>query len=336
MSAVRVHGILLVIAIIVAFQTWTRDGSTRANERAGEVSLWDENVESIASVTYENPSRTFVLERRVENSEPGLTDDPYLWGIATPKAVATDSGATGTRPNREEFPVGDVGDVLLQRIASLRALRDLGQLDDDAKREYELTEPERSMTVDFGDVERRIELGGTVFGGPHRYALDPATGQGYVISNEMLVGLEGGPATLQSRELHRYDDAQVTSVNVRTPTGERRMMRETDGPFPVWSDPDTPGDGDQTFANFMERVQQLSMITYDVGLSADTLQLVVRIDFAGEGDVPIGFLEMFRAAPDEQGVVEFHVRTEATRVLARANRSVAERVDQDLAAVLRR
>ncbi len=331
MSAVRVHGVLLLVGVLVAFQTWTRDGGTRSDERAGTVILWEEDVDDIFSVTFESPSRTFLLERRVGATDAGGTGETYLWGIALPKTSPTDSVATVVAANREEFPVGDAGDELLRRLASLRALRDLGELDDDAKEEYELTEPERAMTIDISGVQKKLELGGTVFGGPHRYALDPATGRGYVISNDILRGLEGGPATLQSRELHRYDDTEVTAVNVRTATGERQMMREMDGPFAVWSSPDTPGDGDQTFANFMERVQQLSVLTYDVGLDVDTLQLVVRIDFTGESEAPIGFLEMFRAPADDQGVSEFYLRSEATRVAARASRSFAERVAQDLA-----
>lgn len=331
MNAVRVHGILLAVALLVAFQTWTRDQTTSAEERAGTIKLWEESVDQISIVTYESPSRTLLLERRPiptgEMGEGGV----YLWGIAIPRARPGDSSAATLNAVREEFPVGDDGDRLMQQLAELVAMRDLGDLTDDSKEEYELSEPDRTLSIVFASGTKNLEFGGTVFGGPHRYANDPSTGRGYVISNEMIRNLEGGPATLRARALHRYGDSVVTGVTVRTPSGERQMTRTMDGPFGVWSRPDTPGAGDQTFANFMERVQQLSVLTYHSDIDTDTLGLVVRLDFVGEGESPVGFLEMYRTAPDSEGVFDYYVRTEVSRVLALAYRNFAERVDRDLA-----
>jgi hypothetical protein len=68
-----------------------------------------------------------------------------------------------------------------------------------------------------------------------------------------------------------------------------------------------------------------------VELNVDTLQLVVRIEDTGESESPLGFLEIFRGPANFQGLAEFYVRTEATRIPAHVNRSAAERVAQDLA-----
>ena len=288
-------------------------------------------MDQISSVTYESPSRTLLLERRPipagEMGEGGF----YLWAIAIPRPRPGDSSAATLNAMREEFPVGDDGDQLMQQLAELVAMRDLGDLTDDAKEQYELSEPDRTLNVEFASGTRNLEFGGTVFGGPHRYANDPSTGRGYVISNDMIRNLEGGPATLRARALHRFGDSVVTGVTVRTPNGERVMTRTMDGPFGVWSRPDAAGEGDQTFANFMERVQQLSVLTYHSEIDADTLALIVRLDFVGEADRPVGFIEMYRTAADSDGISEYYVRTEVTRVLALAYRNFAERVDRDLA-----
>lgn len=335
MNAVRVHAVLLVVALLAAFQTWTRDESASGTDE-GAVTLWQREIDDIVSVTFETPARMLSVERRVEGGGDAATPrETFLWGVTLTKRSTADTSTADTTSGvpavvREEFPVGDVGDELFERLASLRALRDLGELDDDAKAEYELAEPERTMQVAFADGDRQLALGARVFGAAHRYALDLSTGRGYVISNDVLRQLEGSRATLESRELHRYDADDVGAISVHTQTATRHMIREGSGPGVTWTSPDTPGEPDQTFANFVERVDGLSIIRYDAELNVDTLELVVRVEYTGQNDQPLGFLEIFRGPEDDRGIGEYYLRTEATRIAAHTHRSIAERVRQDV------
>jgi hypothetical protein len=326
MRAVKIHGILLAIVMLIALQTWTRDEGASARAAAGATSVWEGDVDDIASVTYENPAFTVRIVRR---REPGdASGETLLWGTSQSKTPPAD---TTQPPQHLAFPVGDAGEVVLESVASLRALRVLGEPDAEMMEEYELNEPGRRLAVEFADGERQLLLGATVVGGAHRYALDPETGQGYVISYDVLRPLEGGWTSLQSTVLHAYEASDIAGITLRTTTGERRMVREGNGTAATWARPDAPGEPDQTFANFMERLQQVSIFAYDAALNVDTLQFIVRIDEADDRDRPLGFLEMFRTPANEQGMAEYYVRTEATRIPAHAYRSVAERVAQDLA-----
>ncbi len=61
------------------------------------------------------------------------------------------------------------------------------------------------------------------------------------------------------------------------------------------------------------------------------MEFLVRIDYAGEGGEPMGFLELYRTGAGEPGLWDYYMRTEATRIPAQAHRSLGERVALDLA-----
>lgn len=323
MKGVAVYGILLVLSAVFAFQTWTRESN--ASVGRDEVTVWRGSPGRISAVTYEHPGRTLVIERRGEG--PG-----YLWGTVRRLASVADSAARGVRQEAavEEFPIGERGTELLNRLAPLTALRDLGTVSDTMKVEFGLDAPDRELTVIAGDTKRELQIGGTVYGGGHRYAIDPASGRGYVLSSELLRRLDGGEGSLRLTELHDFNIASVASVVVRT-AGRERMMRREGGSelgSATWMQEGST-DPDQTFANFMDRLQGLAVITYVADVDPDTLESRVRVDYLNARRQPLGFLEVFRnRAPS--GGWEFYIRTERTRILARAQPSVGERVDGDL------
>lgn len=319
MRGVAIHGTLLVLALVFAYQTWTRD--TGASTRRDEVTVWRGSPDRITSITYEQPGQTLAIERRGEGSG-------YLWGTVRRPPSVTDSAAPG-REGLEEFPIGERGTDLLSRLAPLTALRDLGTVGDTLKAEFGLVSPDRKLTVIAGENTRSLDVGGTVYGGGHRYALDPASGRGYVLSSDLLRQLEGGQSALRLTELHEFEVSGVAAVTVRTAGGERTLRREGGGELgsASWMNEGST-DPDQTFANFMERLQGFSVITYVADLDPDTLDLRVRVDYLNQRREPLGFLEVFRGRRGEG--VEYFIRTERTRIPARTHPSIGERVDGDL------
>jgi hypothetical protein len=326
--------------LILAYQAWTPNEprSTDTN-RDGSVTVWELSPDQLRSVTYQQARRTTVIERREEQG------DSYLWGTSFEPAPPDSSAETATGEaaqslavaqvpaQAEEFALGEEGDDIWQRLAQLRALRDLGVLDDAAKEQYELNDPERRLTVATADTERTLEVGGIVHASNHRYAFDPNSGRGYVLADEIARVLEGGSSTLRLRTLHRFSNDDVATVTVRGMSGERTMMRRAGAsrPADIWVSPDSPDEPDQTFQNFMNHVRQLAYSSFESAVSVDTLQFLVRIDYVGEAEAELGFLELHRVAASEPGSWEYYLRTETTRIPTLAYRGFAERVDRDLA-----
>jgi hypothetical protein len=323
MRAAIVHAVLLVAVLLLAFQTWTRDEPAGIGRE--EVAVWRESPERVASVSYERENESLVIERRRTDGES------YLWGIV--RRMPADSALSPGEPTIEEFPVGDRGEDLLDRLAALGALRDLGPLSDSLKLRYELADPERKLSVAMGDRTRQLRIGGSVFGGGHRYAVEPETGRGYVISSDILRQLERGQGVLHLTKLHEFEPRDVARVVVRAGAGVRTMRREMQEDAAsltgaVWRDLDS-GEPDQTFANFMDRIQRLAVATYPAALDSASLELRVRVEYLDTHARLLGFLELFRRPTDREGF-EYYLKTELTRVHARTHPAVGERVDEDL------
>ena len=315
-----VHGVLLVVALLVGYQTWTRDPTRSTAE--DEVPVWRGSVDRVSSVTFTRPGQILTIEAREANG------DRYLWGSVQRVRSAEDT-TQATEPI-DEFPVGERGAELIGRVASLTALRDLGVLTDSLTRAYELAEPQRRLRVAFRDRTRELLLGGNVFGGGHRYALDPENDHGYVISSEILRQFEGGQGLLRQTRLHDWELRDVASVTVQAGSASRRMLREGEVSVTgaTWTSPET-GEPDQTFANFMDRVQRLAAITYEASLSTDQLDHRVRVEFFDSRNRTLGFVDVFRAPGETEGF-EYYIVTEETRVAARTHPSLGERLDEDL------
>ena len=329
MRGITVHGVFLAFALILAYQAWSPGERRSAAVSAdGSATVWELPPDRLQSVTYRGPISTISIERRQEQGTS------YLWGSSFPSSSrdsTAEAPAEGAAP-ASEFPLGQDGEEAWQRVAHLRGLRDLGVLDDSAKAQYELNDPERRLTVSSTDAERVLEIGGTVYASSHRYAYDPSSGRGYVLADLMIRALESGPTNLQLRQLHRFDSDDVVTVTVRGESGERTMTRRAGGgrSSDVWVSPDAPDEPDQTFENFMNHVRPLAFSGFASAASTDTMQFLVRIDYRDRAEEPLGFLELYRAADDQSDVWNYYLRTEATRILGMAHRSLAERVDRDL------
>lgn len=214
-----------------------------------------------------------------------------------------------------------------------RTLRELGAVDDAARNDYGLAGATARVTVDFGAAAREIVVGGEVYGSGDRYVLDPATGLAYVLSEDLIDPLENAAARLLERRLHAFDRDEIVRVIVRAGDGrERTWQRSAGSDFgdETWTAPDSPDRPDQTFANFMERLRRLWVDEYRPGEDVAGLERVVRVEYFGEKDEPIGFFELFRQTA-AQGEPAYLLRTELTRVPARTYEGLAEQVAADAA-----
>ena len=139
-------------------------------------------------------------------------------GQSKDDSQADDDTLTTTR----EFPVGKAGDDLVNNLSHLHALRDLGVLTDKQKNEYGLADSKENLTVFFKNGKKHsLLIGARVFGGSDRYALEPDSGKGYVLSNsEILRFLSGAETALGLRVQHAFERADADQDNEDVPNPE--------------------------------------------------------------------------------------------------------------------
>ncbi len=321
MKGILVHAGLLLAALVGAYVTWTREEADARQREA--VTVWRERVEDIDSVIYTREGTALTLLRR------GAADTAYLWGIL--RSPSTE----GEAATAAEFPVGAHGEEVLQRLAILTALRDLGTLSDSSKAEYGLVDPAGRLTVAFRDGARELRVGGNAFGTGHGYAVDPASGRGYVLSADVVRRLATGPSALQLTEVHAFDPGDVATATVRAGASAITTWRRP-GATPTagsWS-LDSAAGPDPAVSDLMEHLGRLYVVSYASDADTSGLELRLRAEYRDTRGRPLGHLELYRRPGDPaRGRYDYYLRTERTRILARAVQLPAERVDDALAAV---
>lgn len=316
MRLVVVHAVLLVAALLLAWRTWAGDDVQPA--APGSVLLWNGAPEDVTSVVYEGEATRVLLEQR--RDEAGS----YLWATVSP------AGAGGAG-EPVQFLVGEPATRLLESVAAPRAIRDLGAVDAEREREYGLEEAPARLVVDLGSGGRELLIGATVFGTRDQYVKDPASGRVYVMPGGTIGSLENAESMLPERRPHAFTFDRVSEATLRTERGERTMVRTGTSALGTrsWAPPERPDQPDQTFANFMDRLQQLWIADFAASVDREGLRRLLRVDYSDAAGRPLGHVELLR---DDRGDdPEYYVWTEHSRVPARISRSIAEALDQDVA-----
>lgn len=310
-----IYAVLLLAALGMSYGTWTRQGRVSDGETAG-VQIWDDDADRIVGVVYAKPNQTVRVERRVDSAG---RDPSYLWAIV----------------DTAEFVVAeDPGKRLLEMLAAPRALRDLGPADAEKRKTFGLDSATARLTVQFRERERELIVGGPVFATADRYALEPTRDRIYVLPAELVQPLDNALSLLPERRLHWFAPSRIGTVTVRSGERTRTMLRTSGDTYSAatWAPPEAPERADQTFANFIQRVEQLWVSRYAPRLDPATLTLVLRVDYVNERGRPLGFLELYRR-PGQGETPEYYVRTELTRVPTRTYDGLAQGVERDLSQI---
>ena len=307
MKGLKMHAALFVVAVVAALLTWNRDTVPEADR--GLALAWERDTTDVVAVHYRSPVMDIQVQRRTDD------DGSFLWAIEI-------EGAED--PDTLEFPVGAPGHTLVGRLASLRVIRDLGVLSPEMITQFGLDELDQSITVTFRDGQRELALGDSIFGSPDRYALEPATGAGYVVANDIVNPLRIGEGALRERWLHLFADGDVATVRVTSAGGERAMARDESGSWTRVGG----GQPDEAFANFMQRVGQLAIGGYGADPAPGSVRPLLRVDYLDAEGATLGFVELLRDDGAESD--PYLIRSERTRILAHAVTILAERVEQGL------
>ncbi len=396
MKSAIIHGVLLVLMLGYGYRTWTAEKTLAPT--TGAIVLWNKPATDLTAIelSSDSPStrRVTKLERRSDAA------GSYLWGtettttqrpkpmapvapappvIAAGSNVATGSGAGSAAPlpppppppemetvvTTQQFPVGETGDKLVAAMSNARALRDLGVLTDANKKDYKLDDSKTTLAIRFGSEMKTFVLGGPVFGGADRYAMEATSKRGYVLSKAMLQDVDSGKISLQLADPRGFDNAKLFRVTVTAPGqgGPRiktvaKVTASAQGTSAkTWGDPST-NKVDQTMANFVDNAATLRPSEYQPELNITTLTEVVSFTYADEKGGALGTMTLYkrsRAAaplippavmpgaelttvttpptPTPTMITEYFIVTPKTRVPGLVATAVAEKTENDLATV---
>jgi Domain of unknown function (DUF4340) len=274
---------------------------------------------------------------------------------------------------KQQFPVGELADKLAKAVSAARALRDLGPVSDANKKDFKLDESKATLTLAFGADVKTFAIGGSVYGGSDRYAMDKATGRGYVLSRDLISAVESGAGSLRLADPRGFDANKLNAVTITAPpkagatatSAEQirkaeKITTKVDGTSAkTWGDPKT-GKADGTIANFIDNASALRPTEYQPDTKLSDLTLVVSFNYADDKGAPLGSMSVYKrtkaapaapvpapAAPLDPTkppalpgapvagttVTEYFIVTPKTRVPGLVSTPMAEKTETDLATV---
>ena len=318
MIGAKIHGGLLAVALLLALQTWSREAPTEIElER---ILIWEQDTSAVLSVTYRSSDIDLALSRHTENGQS-------FWAGSE---VSYQDGAAPPNPDTLLFPLGLPGGKLIEDLAEFRVLRDLGGIGRDRADEFGLHEPEATVSIEFSDGVEDLYLGKTPIGSEDRYAWDSPEGSLYVIPADVIRPLMLGSPALRERQVHYFLASDVLRVRIEVNGRERVMVRQPSeiGDPATWYPLGLPEQPDLTFANFMQRIGQVSIEGFGKEVPVDSLVELMRIEYFDEDDEEIGFLELYTES--EESGEDYYLLSERTKILAKAVKSIAEMIALDL------
>jgi len=346
MRSVLVHAGVLGLAVALGLSAWSSDEKEVSPEAVTErVEVWGGSPDSLETMRFDAKERTVVIEAKKDalgryyvakvdkvegKAEKRDPHDPH----APPDSSSADAGAPvpGKRTTMRFIGVKSA-DELAKQVAPLMALRRIGAIEPKRAEEFGLDKPEGTLKVKIGGKEHALVIGGSTPGGGERYAREVATNLVYAVPSYIAQNMIGAESRLLERDLHGFEDGEVTRVRL-TKRGKSREVIAIPDKKGSWADPATPTKADETTGNWMTKLDRLRVQEYVETPSTPLRpeEAVVRIEYLS-GSKPLGFLELYKVPSGQAS--EYFVKTERTRWVVKVLTSAAEQVDQDLSSVLK-
>lgn len=324
MRALITHAGLLVLALAIAYQTWTRDKTQQ--QMTDNISVWVKAPHNINTITYISYSKQQVhMKKRHDNNRA------YWW-------ATTNKGKSSPKHKTREsfsFPVGNLGNKIIDKVTPLKALRTLGVLSDEKKKEYNLHQNTAQLILGYTDKTRTVLIGDNVYGGGHRYILDPETNQGYVLDGSVIRPLESGESALKINQLLDFSISKLDNVLLLSEGATRLLIRNnTDkGPYGralfAWADTATPTQTDQTLTDYMRRISRLRPEEFP-HITQEQLMPILSVTYRDKQNKILETLVLAQQINTKR----YFAKTSQTKVYAKIQTDIAQKIQDRTKAIV--
>ena len=329
MKSMIAHGVLAALGLLLAWQVWTGGETPEGSEDMVELL----ECSAVDSIEYKGRRRLLTLERKRDDG------DTFHWLTVAdvPENQVTES-SDGDEPRHYLVAEGEETEAWLDRYAPFKALRSLGEVEDELLEELELSDESDTITVKCGDDSGVFRIGGATFGAQgSRYVQAEDGGPVFLVEADLINKMRGAEAELVQRQLHQFEASDVAKLEISGSEASITLLQRdrNDEQAAVWVDAANPERRNDLFGNWMSRVNALTASSY-LGLgsepgseldepSGEKVE-VLSLRYLDEEDDEIGRLAVVRVGEES---ATYYGQTETSRAWVRLPGSVARQVEND-------
>jgi hypothetical protein len=343
-----IYGAVLLVSLGAA---WARYTAAPEVELGDKVVMLQGESDDLESIVWIGKDVKTTIEARkdergtylwVSHSEMKVKKAPHPAPPAEPAGPPTAEGAEVKPPEppappveekveeKQVFKAGADGDKLLKNLSPMLALRKLDKVEGEKLATIGLSAPEEFIEITRKGRSVKLEVGGEAYGTRDRYVRDSATGEIYLVDDEVLRPLKHARTRLPDRTLWTIEEKKIATVTLTDAAGQKLEFRQLNAADPAkatWA-PAGREEGDEQIKTWMGKALKLKSTAYATA-DEDMSQLEARFtlsltDEQGKSEK----LEVLQAGPTG----DWWARSEHTRgyvkMLKTSTSSLAEDVPE--------
>jgi hypothetical protein len=364
MRSAAIYGSVLVVLLGASWADYTAEPEL---ELDGKVLLVPGELDGLTKVTWSSRNRDEAIIERKEDGVGTYYDVQYTrWtevkkpeplkppepdeaeGPKTPDEAAADGADTPDSPEEPPepepepeyesketaFKAGVKGDELFTSLSPMLALRKLGDMSPEKMETTGLDDPKDALILERSGKTTKLEVGGEVYGTRDRYVRDPATGEVYLVDDELLRPLRYARTRLPDRTLWSFDAPKIKKITIGSPDGSVEVLHQNpqDAEKATWVRADTPEEADEQLETWMAKAMRMKSSAYaDADDEIDGIELLFSLTIEDESG-KIQTLEVLRKPDDDKA--NYWGRSEHTRGTVKLLRGQTRALADDLSAII--
>lgn len=315
MNEVRIYSVLLVVLLLAAYTSWTRE---EPGETDTKVVLLEAQPEEIKGLKLVTRTQTISLSWR------------DLQGERTPWFT------TKSRTRTRQFAGNSEVKTMVKRFAPFEALRSLGKdLSEEELKTTKLDANTSKLTVAAGNTERSFVVGGKTGGSRDFYVQRAGDSEVLLVASKTLSELQYPDGKFMQRKLRRQDKKDVVAIEVEAGGVKKRLLQQnrlapTEAFWSAASTPDEKNDELGAWADKLEKLTVLDYLESEDDHKKGTEVFTAR--YLGEDDKVLSEIKLRRDGDGKKAT--YTAMSTATRWPVKVTRFTAEDLEKTLATVL--
>ena len=311
MNEIKLFGALLLVLLVGAYMSWTKE--TAPTEEVA-ITILDLKKEQVEGLTLIAKTATVTI------SFKEIGGQKYPWFEMQ------------TKNKKRVFAGNKSFDEHLAKFAPFQGARSLGRgLSAEELKQTELDRPQKKLEIRYSGKKKMFEIGGRTSGSRDHYVRAQGDTEVFLVESKTIADLEFPEGRFMQRQLRveKIEEVEkvVISSSLGTKTGLHKNRLSSKDEF--WADESAPDTKSETLENYIDKLDKLSATEFlESDEAIKDASPVLEVTWFGENDKSLGTSKIMKKG--EEKAAEYYAVSPATHLPVKLSKFSAEQLEKDL------